>query len=72
MRLLEIFKNFRFVKYLSASVGNSWRKLAERSNCSKLKTPETIKIVFNFILSQSYSFIGFFISLLRRDAKYIN
>lgn len=62
MRLLEIFKNFRFVKYLSASVGNSWRKLAERSNCSKLKTPEIIKIVFNF---------EFFL-LSRRDAKYSN
>lgn len=42
MRLLEIFKNFSSVKCLSASVGNSRRKLAERSSCSRLNAPETV------------------------------
>lgn len=45
IRLLEIFKNCKSVKCLNASVGNSCRKLDDRSNCSKLKIPEIVNNV---------------------------
>lgn len=64
IRLLEMLRNFRSAKCLSASVGNSCRKFAERSSCSRLNAPETPLETFS--LDRRLPPAGKVISLSRR------